>query len=126
MFRTWFRWFALFVTVGVVTLVGVVAFFRPIAESDVVQGPPVPAPVAFAVYVGLCVALYEWLTRTMQRPVHAAFAMAAIQFALVVDLTLRGERGVRTALASAVLLGVTWAAAALVRVALSRAPTARG
>ena len=96
------------IAAAVVNLLGVVFFFRPIAEQDRPGAPLLPAPLAFLVYVVLCVALFDWLARGLRSPAKAAFAVAACQYALVVDLTLRGERGVMTAAASAVLLAVTW------------------
>lgn len=99
---------AAFVTAAVVTLAGVVLFFQPVAESDAVSGAPVPQPVGFLVYVGLCVALFDWLAFQMRSAWKAAFALAAGQYVVVIDLALRGERGLLTLAASGALLAVTW------------------
>ena len=99
------KWKALtaaFITAAVVTLIGVVFFFRPIAEADTGPAVAAPAPIALLIYVGLCVALFHWLAGAMSSAWKAAFAVAACQYALVIDLTMRGERGLVTMIASGV------------------------
>ncbi len=105
---------AAFATAAVLTLVGVVFFFRPIAEADPGPAVALPAPLALVIYVGLCVALFHWLAVEMSSAPRAAFAVAACQYALVIDLTMRGERGLVTMAASGILLAATWAAVATV------------
>lgn len=105
---------AAFVVSGTVMLLGVIFFFRPVAEADAGTGPVPPALIAIVVYVGLAVALFDWAARQMHSARKGAFVVAAGQYVLVIDLTLRGERGYMTALASGVLLAVTWAITALV------------
>lgn len=93
-------------------MLGVMFFFRPIAEADSGSGP-VPAPViGFLIYIGLCVALFDWSSRQMRSAWKGGFVVAAGQYLVVIDLMLRGERGLLTALASGALLTVTWAVTA--------------
>lgn len=110
---------AAFVTAAVLTLAGVVLFFQPIAEADAVAGVPLPPPLAFFIYVALCVALFDWLAREMRSAGKAAFALVACQFVLVLDLALRGERGLMTLAASGTLMAVTWFCVAFVYARLS-------
>jgi hypothetical protein len=94
---------------AIVTLVGVLYFFEPIAAADSAAGPPVPAALAFLVYIVLSVLLLDWVNGHVGRPVKAALIIAASQITLVsVDFVLRGERGVATGAASALLILVTW------------------
>ena len=104
---------AAFATAVVANLVGVFLFFRPISEGDTARLSVHPA-VGLLVYVGLCAALFDWGARQLRSPYKSAFFVAAAQFVLIVDLTLRGERGWITTLAGGVLLAVTWAAVAFV------------
>lgn len=103
---------AAFITALVVTLVDVVFFFRPIAGADAGPVVTLSAPFVLLIYVGLCVALFQWLALEMSSAWKAAFAVAASQYALVIDLTLRGERGLVTMAASGILLAATWSAVA--------------
>ena len=109
-----------FVTVGVVTLLGVVFFFRPIEEADRASFPLVSAPLNLAAYTALSVLLYDWAVRRTQGFISTAFIIGASQYILVIDLTLRGARGLATAAASAVLIFITWASLALVYRLFSR------
>jgi hypothetical protein len=94
---------------AIVTFVGVFYFFEPIAAADSGAGPPVPAVLGFLVYIVLSVLLLDWVSGHVGRPVKAALIIAASQIILVsVDFVLRGERGVATGAASAVLILVTW------------------
>jgi len=93
----------------VVTLVGVLFFFAPIAQADTVTGPLLPPAVSLLVYITLSIALFDWIAQQMHSGYKAAFVIAASQFVLVnVDFVLRGERGLMTAIASTALLSVTW------------------
>jgi hypothetical protein len=113
--RTWKSAVAAFLTASIITFVGIVFFFAPIADSDPVPAAaPVPAPVGFFIYVALAVALYDWLANQMNSAAKAAFGLAAAQFVLVIDFTLRGERGLVTLVASGILLAVTWSCVAFV------------
>jgi len=97
------------VAAAIVTFVGVVHFFEPIAAADAPGPPPVPAALGFLVYVVLSVLLLDWVSAQVGRPIRAALVIAASQIILVsVDFVLRGERGVATGVASAVLILVTW------------------
>ena len=97
------------VVAAIVTFVGVFYFFEPIAAADSPSAPPVPAAVGFLVYILLSVLLLDWVSRQIGRPVKAALIIAASQIILVsVDFVLRGERGIATGVASAVLILVTW------------------
>jgi hypothetical protein len=94
---------------AIVTFVGVFYFFEPIAAGDSASAPPVPAAVGFLIYILLSVLLLDWATRLVGRPVKAALVIAASQIILVsVDFVLRGERGIATGAASAILILVTW------------------
>ena len=109
--------FAVFATVAAVNLIGVMVFFAPIADGDesFVSIHPL---IGFLVYVGLCTWIYLWAGKQMGSSGKAAFVLAAPQCALVVDLALRGERGLVTMAAGVVLLVVTWAAVARVHARL--------
>lgn len=107
-----------FLTMAIVTVVGVIAFFRPIAESDVTTAAW-PAPVALAVYAGLSVLLMDWAARRLSNSYSAAFIVAGSQAIFVIDLLARGERGYSTAVAGLVLIAVSWAAVAFVHSRLS-------
>lgn len=118
--RRWLLVAVAFVTVGVVTLLGVVFFFRPIEEADRAGFPLVSAPLNLAAYTALSVLLYDWAVRRTQGFFATAFIIGASQYILVIDLTLRGERGLATAGASAILIFLTWVAVAFVYRLLSR------
>jgi hypothetical protein len=92
-----------------VNFVGVFLFFRPIAEADSVSWVP-PQAVGFSVYVLLSVFVLDWAVRQFGRPVKMGLVIALSQIILVIDLFLRGERGIATAAAGAVLILVTWTA----------------
>lgn len=97
------------VVAAIVTFVGVFYFFQPIAAADPPSAPPVPAAVGFLVYIVLSVLLLDWASRQVGRPMTAALILAASQIILVsIDFVLRGERGIATGAASAVLILVTW------------------
>ncbi len=93
-----------------VNLVGVIYFFRPIAEGDSAPDAPPPAAVGFLVYVLLSVGLLDWASRRFGHPVRVALLAALAQIVLIVDLVLRGERGVATGAAGSVLTLATWLA----------------
>lgn len=54
-----------FLVSGIITLLGVLFFFKPIAAADSGSGLVPPPFIAFLVYVGLCVALFDWAARQM-------------------------------------------------------------
>ena len=117
------HWMALgvsFVVMSLVTLVGVMFWFRPVLEADEPGGPLTSAPVNLAIYSMISVLLYDWAVRRFKALFDIAFVMGASQYILVIDLTLRGERGLATAGASAVLIFATWASVALVYSLLAR------
>jgi hypothetical protein len=94
---------------AIVTFVGVLYFFEPIASAAPPSAAPVPAALGFFVHIMLSVLLLDWVSRQIGRPVRAALIIAASQIILVsVDFVLRGERGIATGAASAVLILVTW------------------
>ena len=95
---------------AVVNLVGVFFFFRPIAEADTPFGEPVPPALGLLVYVSLSVLVLDWASRRFGQPVKAALVIAAAQVLLIVDLTLRGDRGVATGAAGSLLTVCTWLA----------------
>lgn len=92
-----------------VNFFGVVFFFRPIAEADSVGWLP-PQAVGFSVYVLLSVFVLDWGVRRFGQPVKMGLVIAFSQIILVIDLFLRGERGIATAAAGAVLILATWTA----------------
>jgi hypothetical protein len=112
--RRWLVIAVAFVTYSAVMLLGVVFWFRPIAESDQTTGPLVSAPLNLTIFAALSILLYDWAARRIGDFFATAFVLGAAQYILVIDLTLRGDRGVATAGASAVLIVVTWASVALV------------
>ena len=83
-------------------------FFKPIADGDTGRLEVNPAAGLF-IYVVLCVALFDWTARQIGSAYKAAFVVAASQFILIIDLMFRGDRGLITAVAGTVLLGVSWA-----------------
>ena len=109
---------ASFLTMGAVTIAGVLFFFRPIVESDA-PSAAWPAPFALAVYAGLSIALMDWAAKRLGSAFSAAFVVAASQAILIVDLLARGERGYLTALAGIALVAVTWIGVAFVYSKLS-------
>lgn len=109
-----------FVTMCIVTLVGVLFWFRPIEEADEVGIVLLPPALNLLVYALLSVLLFDWVARRMKGAYAAALAIGAAKYILVIDLTLRGERGIATAGASAVLITVTWVAVAYVYTLFSR------
>lgn len=93
-----------------VNFFGVVFFFRPIAEADSPGGWLPPPAVGFLVYVLLSVLVLDWAARRFGKPVTAAWVIALAQVILIIDLVLRGDRGVATGAAGALLVVVTWTA----------------
>jgi hypothetical protein len=117
----WVAVLATFVTMCVVTLFGVLLWFQPIAQSAKPPGVPLLSPALnLPVYALLSVLLFDWTARRTGSPWAAAFVLGASQYILVIDLTLRGERAIATAGASAVLLVVTWASVAFVHSVVAR------
>lgn len=115
------RWKAILVsivTMGLVTVVGVIFFFRPIAQGDTVSAAW-PAPIAITVYLVLSVTLLDWTAQRTHNSFSAAFIIAAAQFILIVDLLSRGERGLLTAVAGTALLVATWLSVAFVHARLT-------
>ena len=58
----------------------------------------------------LSVAVLDWGVQRFGQPLKVGLVIALSQITLVVDLVLRGERGVATGAAGAVLILVTWTA----------------
>ena len=98
---------AAFIAALIANLFGVLLFFKPITEGDTSIVSIHPA-IGLLIYVGLCISFFEWAVRQMHSVYKAAFMTAAPQFILIVDLTLRGERGLLTATAGTILLAATW------------------
>jgi len=107
------RLLASFLTMGIVTILGVIVFFRPIAEVDNAS-TAWPAPIALAIYAGLSVLLLDWAAQRLRSSYSAAFIIASAQIIFVIDLLTRGERGLLTAVAGALLLAVSWSGVAFV------------
>lgn len=100
-----------FLTLACFYLVGVLAFYAPIAARDSPGEPLVPRVVGFLISSVLYILLFAWIVRAIRDPMKAALAIALSQLLLVdVDYLLSGERGLATAAASAVLLLVSWSA----------------
>ena len=93
-----------------VNFFGVVFFFRPIAEGDSQIGPLPPPAIGFLIYVLLSVLVLDWAVQRFGQPMKVGLVIAASQIILVTDLVLRGERGIATGAAGAVLILVTWTA----------------
>jgi len=115
----WKATFGAFVTMCIVTLIGVLFWFRPIEEADEAAAVLVPPALNLLIYALLSVLLFDWAVRRMKGPCAAAFLIGAAQYILVIDLTLRGARGIATAGASAVLIIVTWICVAFIYSLLS-------
>jgi len=98
---------------GVVTMLGVLFIFRPVAESDTISSPWPPS-IAIAVYLVLSVFLLDWAARRMVSSYSAAFVIAAAQSIFIVDLLSRGERGLMTAAAGIAIVAISWASVAFV------------
>jgi hypothetical protein len=108
-----------FVTMCIVTLIGVFFWFRPIEEADEAAAVLVPPALNLLIYALLSVLLFDWAVRQMKSPYAAAFLLGAAQYIFVIDLTLRGARGIATAGASAVLIIATWLCVAFIYSLLS-------
>ena len=93
-----------------VNFFGVVLFFRPIAEADSIGATLPPPAVGFLVYVLLSVFVLDWAVQRFGQPVRVGLLIALSQIILIVDLVLRGERGLATGAAGSVLTLVTWTA----------------
>jgi hypothetical protein len=103
----------------VVTMVGVLFLFRPIAQGD--TGSPEWHPaIAISVYVVLSVLLLDWAARRTRSSFAAAFVIGAAQSIFIVDLLARGERGILTAVAGTALVALTWLSVAFVHTRLSQ------
>lgn len=98
---------AAFVAALIANLAGVLLFFQPVTEGDTSIVAVHPA-IGLFVYVSLCIWIFAWATKQMGNPYKGAFIVAAPQFIFIVDLTLRGERGLLTGTAGTLLLASTW------------------
>lgn len=98
---------------GLLTVLGVLFFFIPIAAGDTAatQWSPV---LALSVYIILSISLLDWAAAKIGSSYSAAFVIAGAQFIFIVDLLARGERGIKTALAGTCLLAFTWVCVAFV------------
>lgn len=104
-----------YLTLAILYLAGVLLLLDPVAAGDAPTRPLIPLPIAFVIAIAVYVALFVWVERRMRSPLHAAMAIALSQFALVnVDYVLSGKRGIATAVASTVILFVSWSAVAVV------------
>ena len=120
MARRWKAILASIITLGLVTIAGVVFIFRPLAEADTVS-PPWPAPIAILVYLVLSVVLLDWAAHRTRSSYSAAAIIASAQFIVIVDLLSRGERGLLTAAAGTALLITSWTCVAFVHARLTKA-----
>ena len=116
------RWKALvasIVTYGLVTVIGVLFLFQPITAGDTV-GEPWPPAIAIATYLVLSVLLLDWAACRTGSSWAAAIVIGSAQLIFIVDLLARGERGLKTAIAGALLVALSWAAVAFVHDRLTR------
>lgn len=101
-------------------------FFGHLFASEAGNGrPPVPFFPAFAISNALLVAFFLWVTRQMESPFKAAFAIAGAQF-LLVDFVyvMTGSRTVAAGAASTLVMLYTWTLVALThRAIVGRPPT---
>jgi len=102
-----------FITTFIVTLLGVFLFFKKIEESDT-SSVEVSPLIGLIIYSGICTAIFQWAMLEMKNVYKAAMVVALPQLALIIDLMIRGERGVYTALAGGALLFITWASVAFI------------
>ena len=99
------------ITSAVLNFVGVFYFFQPISAADSAGDPILPAAVGFMIFIVLSVLLLDWVSQQIGHPVKAGVVIALSQIILVsIDFVLRGERGLATGMASAVLILITWIA----------------
>lgn len=100
-----------YLTLAALYLLGVFAFFRPIAEGDMPSGALVPPLVGFLLSTVLHAAFFVWIAKEIGSGLKAGVILALSQLLLVnVDFVLRGDRGLVTAAASSVLLLGSWTA----------------
>ena len=90
----------------VITLLGVIFFFKPVEASDtsILSLPPYFG----LAYIFLCVAIYLWAHKQLGNCYKAALVVTLPQVALIIDLMIRGDRGMTTTVAGSLLLFVTW------------------
>lgn len=91
---------------AIITITGVMAFFKPVAESD--NTVLVLPPFVGLIYIMICSAIYIWAYKEIGNSYKAALVLVLPQAALIVDLMLRGDRGPAAALAGVALLLITW------------------
>ena len=101
---------------GLTNLLLVFTLFAPYSDLPAPAQAPVHPLIGFTVYVTLMVALFAWVADRMACPWRAALALGGAQFLLVnVDMGLRGDRAIETALASTLMMAITWGALAWAR-----------
>ena len=104
--------FIVFFVSFLITIIGVVVFFKPIASSEELR-LSLP-PIIALVYVLFCVLIYIWAFKEIKSSYKAGLVVAMPQIVLIIDLVLRGDRGPMTGLSGSFLLIVTWAITAFV------------
>ena len=102
-----------FITTFIVTLLGVFLFFKKIEESDT-SSVVVSPLIGLIIYSSICTAIFQWAMLEMKNVYKAAMVVALPQLALIIDLMIRGERGVYTAVAGGALLFITWTSVAFI------------
>lgn len=119
MTQRWKAILASIVTMGVVTIVGVLFVFRPLSETDTMPEAWSPL-IGLSVYLVLSVLLLDWAARRTRNSYTAAFVIASAQFIFIVDLYFRRERGILTTVAGTVLLAITCGCVAFVHSQLTK------
>lgn len=84
---------AVFITLAVLYLAGVLLLLDPVAAREEASAHLLPLPLAFLIAIAVYTALFVWLERAIGDPFKAALAIVLSQMALVnVDFVLSGKR----------------------------------
>ena len=114
--------FTVLAVVIAANLIGVLLFFQPLTAGDQSLINVHPA-IGLLTYAGVCTWIYLWAYHHIGHSYRSALVLVLPQAALIIDLTLRGDRGVVTALAGIALLVFTWFAVAYVHSYITSKPT---
>ena len=98
---------------GLTNLLLVFTLFQRFSDIPAPTAAPVHPLIGFAVYITLVTLFFAWVVERIGGPWRAALALGGAQFLLVnVDMVLRGDRAIETAVASTVMMVITWGALA--------------